>query len=262
MSARINVRTFCDPVELMNHTAVLASLPATYALNEDGATDIALVGADRAGIAAGRHSNPAAMVIANAARLSLADAELLAKDGIPAFPALRLSSLLSTIRPRSVLNQASLIRSHLTWQGDWTAAVVEHLAGLEAVCGPLADVRLLSTSPSGYAGGTVTKTGVKVLWTGVSGNATSFYELDIIGIGERLEVATTLDRSARPALVRFGSAQGIIQPHGTYEDPLRLFWRSFAADQSGASAAASMDRLVRVLDLVATLPRPSLSRSG
>ena len=81
------------------------------------------------------------------------------------------------------------------------------------------------TAVRGYVGSARTSDGVQVNWSGLATAPTSRYELDIVGLAERLEIRAELDGSARPMTVRRGHAGGLDQPLGIYETGLRLFWR-------------------------------------
>jgi hypothetical protein len=80
-------------------------------------------------------------------------------------------------------------------------------------------------SANSYAAIARTKSHAQVTWSGQATAAHPDYELDIVGVGARLEVTGTVDGSARPLTVRLGTAEGLVQPIGVFETGLRLFWR-------------------------------------
>lgn len=223
MSTYLTVRQFgrVGP----EHRATLASLPAVLRPIEAGTPDFALVGSEPEAIRDALALAPRAIVVAEPAAVTDADAVRLHGPAPLILPVLTLAESLRQVGGDDVLSKAGLVHSRLDWQADMRGSLLEHLAGLTSVVGNLTEVRLLSRSAGGYVGSARTNTGVEVNWSGLAAAPTSRYELDIIGLAERLDVRADLDGSARPMTVRRAHAGGLDQPIGVYETGLRLFWR-------------------------------------
>lgn len=236
MSGTLTIRAVGTSPSFAAHRAAIASLPASLRLVAEGQADIALVGPDAASIAAGRALAPHALVVADPARVTPAEAESLADADLPSFAALRLPPILHQADAGPALAEAGLVRSHLLWRGARREALFEHFAGLSAVLGPLLAIRCLAEGTA-YAGTAQAGNGVTVHWSGQGDAQASHFELDVIGLPMRLEIEADLDDTARPARIRTGSATGLHQPRGVFESGLRLFWRSVLADLDGRPSA-------------------------
>ncbi|MGO7860142.1 hypothetical protein ACC676_00765 [Rhizobium ruizarguesonis] len=137
-------------------------------------------------------------------------------------------------------------------------AAIEHLVALEGALGTLSDPQFLETE-RGYVGRARTGA-VEVAWSGRSGADASQYQLDIVGLNDRLEVYADLAKTSKPLLVRTGSAKGFQQPQGVYESHLRLFWRNLALDRTSEHSGTQMSRLLDAMALLGA--GPSLSGSA
>lgn len=207
------------------HRATLASLPAVLRLIETGTPDIALVGTYPEAIRDALGLAPRAIVVAEPTAISDADAARLLDAKPLVLPVLTLTASLRQVDGGNVLSKAGLVHSRLDWQADTRGSLLEHLAGLTSAVGNLTQVRLLSQNAGGYVGSARTSNGVEVNWSGLAAAPISRYELDIVGLAERLEVRADLDGSARPMTLRRAHAGGLDQPVGVFETGLRLFWR-------------------------------------
>jgi hypothetical protein len=226
MSTYLTVRQFGNVGP--EHRATLASLPGILRLTDAAAPDIALTASDEASLKEALSVSPKAIVVAEPATLDDAGWKRLTDASSMVFPALTLAANLRQISAESVPSKPGLIHSRLSWQGGAKAAIVEHLAGLATVVGQLFELQFLSYVSGGYVGSAKTGEGVEVAWSGLAGAPLSFYELDVVGLADRLEVRADLDGSARPLLLRRGHAGGLDQPAGFYETGLRRFWREAA----------------------------------
>lgn len=210
------------------HHATLASLPATLRLIENGLPDIALVGSNKAAMDEALALSPKAIVIANPTAIDATVSQQLLQASCLIIPALTLGANLSQIKRQVIPEKIGLIHSRLTSQGDTKAAIFEHLVGLANVVDGLTDLTLLSLVSAGYVASAKNDDGVEITWSGLAGAASAHYELDMVGLSDRLEVRVDLDGSARPIMIRRADAGGCIQPIGSYETGLRRFWRSVA----------------------------------
>lgn len=260
MTAFLTVRAF-GGLDL-DHAASIASLPASLRLADGGAADIAVVSSDAVSVAAGIAAAPRALVVTRPTELGADAMAALNAAGVPVFPALVLAPRLRLVDARAHIAKAGLVRSRLGWQGGLRETLLEHLAGLEAVLGALADVSLLDSGDAGHLGTARSQGGITVSWSGLHGAARGEYELDIIGLADRLEVSGELDGSARPLLVRHGSAGGLQQPHGVFETGLRCFWRGVIAELAEGSPKSQWPDFARLHALAEQLAASVPQRRG
>lgn len=259
MTGFLTVRAF-DRLD-HGHSAALASLPASFRLIESGKADIAIAAPDWAAVAAALATSPKALVVTRPALLDDAAIEALDATTIAIFPSLALAARLAAINGSRTQPTAGLVRSRLAWHGNQNETMLEHLAGLEMVLGPLSRASIVATSSNGHIGAARTGSGIAVSWSGQSDAGRPEYELDIVGLADRLEVTGELDGSARPLLVRHGDAAGLYQPHGTFETGYRRFWQAIASDFAGNLVAsrwrdfARLHALVRGLAITASMQR-------
>jgi hypothetical protein len=226
MSTHLTVRQLGQVAA--EHHATLASLPATLRLIESGVPDIALVGSGKAAIDEALALSPKAIVIADPTAIDAAVSQKLLQASCLVIPAMTLGANLSQINREETPEKIGLIHSRYTSQGDMKAAIFEHLVGLANVVNGLTDLTLLSVVSNGYVASAKNADGVEVTWSGLAGVASAYYELDMVGLSDRLDVRIDLDGSARPLMIRRANASGSIQPIGSYESGRRRFWRGVA----------------------------------
>lgn len=234
----------------LDHAIAIASLPADLR-RSGGQADVVVVGPGTntaSFAAAGRAVVIDASDLLDSRITALADG-----TGKPVYPALHLASCLAGQPVLPTLTQAGLVRSRMAWNGPLDVALLEHLAGLTALLGQLHGVRLLAQDGLAYSGSARTETGVDVLWSGEAEAAFPSYELDIVGLGQRLDITATFDGSARPLNVRHGDAQGLLKAHGIYETGMRRFWRSVVSDLRGEGTAIALRDIAPLVDLVRQL---------
>lgn len=227
MSTHITVRPFGQIAP--EHRASLASLPATLRLIETGTPDIALSAPDEPSIAEALSLSAKAVVIADPAAVDPAGLRRLEAAAPLIIPVLTLAASLRQVGADGMPAKAGLIHSRLGWQGDMKSAILEHLAGLATVVDALTDLKLLSRGAAGYVGSAKTTEGVDIAWSGSAKAIAARYELDAVGLADRLEVRAELDGSARPLLIRRNHAGGTNEPIASYETGLRRFWRDVAS---------------------------------
>lgn len=244
MTSFLTVRAF-GSLDL-DHAATMASLPASLRVVGAGQADIATTTPDLRSITAALAVSPKGLVVTQPALLDDAAIGVLGEAAVPVFPALALAPRLRLLDTGATLAAAGLVRSRLSWRGTIHEVLLEHLAGLEAVLGPISKVRILASSDNGHIGTAQTQGGIVVNWSGRNDTGQSDYELDIIGLSERLEVSGALDGSARPLLVRHGTAGGLQQPHGIFETGLRCFWRAVVSDLTEGRVAPRWPDLSRL----------------
>jgi len=251
MSPYLSVRQF-GPVA-RQHRATIASLPAALRCIDAGAADIVVTTPDLATVEAALAAAGKAIVITDPVAIGDEASRRLAEARVAVFPALLLTPSLGQLDAASSLAGAGLIHSRLNWHGDMTAAIFEHIAGLSSVVGALSEVELRAGAGQGYVGSARATSGGAVLWSGTAGSALPSYELDIVGLGERLEVRADLDGSARPFVLRRAHAGGQEQPVGIYETGLRLFWRGVVDALSGGKVMPHWSDILEYRDLAARL---------
>lgn len=245
-----------------DHAVALASLPADLRPST-GDAEIEVVSTDFVAVQAALAGSARALVIDDVAALDERTISLLDRAALPIHPALHLASSLAGTDAASFLEHAGLVRSRLAWGGSLEAALLEHLAGLVTVLGPLTEVRLLDQSRTHYSGSACTDNGVDVLWSGQVKAARASYELDVIGLADRLEIFGSLDGSARPLAIRQGSAQGVLQLPGIFETGLRRFWTTVVAERRGEGRAIAWRDVAPLVALVQRLvTSPSTSERG
>jgi hypothetical protein len=241
------------------HIAAIASLPAELRLIGGGRADIALVQPERGALGEALEAAPGAIVLDRPADLDSALHALLDRTAVPVIAVLKLAASLKPVDAQRPLVSSALIRSRLRSAEPLNTAVLEHLAGLSAILGELSNLRMLGGSGNNYAAIGRTRTHAEVAWSGQAGVANPHYELDIVGVGARLEVTGTVDRSARPLTVRLATAEGLVQPIGVFETGLRLFWRDVAATLSDGTAATPWGETKALLDQAAALASTSFT---
>lgn len=248
MSSYLTVRQFGSVAP--EHRATLASLPAMLRLTETGTPDIALTASDGEAIRDAFAASPKAIVVARPAAITDAEADRLSDAALPIFPVLTLAASLRQIGAGRIPAKPGLVHSRLDWQGDMQEGMLEHFAGLASMVGELADVTLLSHAGKGYVGSAKTLDGTDVAWSGLVDVPAPRYELDVVGLAERLEIRAECDGSARPMMVRRGHADGLDQPIGIYETGLRLFWRGVADALAEGTPATQWRDIAALRDLI------------
>lgn len=244
MDNPLHIRVFCAPERAAAHLSVLGSLPATFRVLDAGQPDIALVGPEAASIAAGLASNARALVVVDP--WAVDDIATLVGSPVAVIPVGNVLPVVSDLDAGG-LAETTLVRCSLAGRGSLAATMYEQLSALEALFGPLGGIALLSRHGPAYAGTARTGKGVEVLWSGQSEAPRDSFELDILGPAQRLEVCATPDGTARPADIRLGNADGLMQARGVYESGLRLLWRRLAADLAGGARTARLSDFVNLL---------------
>ncbi len=244
------VHPFCSNAGAKEHLLTLASLPLTFNLGDGNGVDIALVGPDDDSIGRGIAANPKCVVIDCPAAVSRDGLRMLLESGISAFPVLKVAPALKPCRSISALANAVLVRSCLSSTESAKNGRLEHLAALESVLGRLVEVTVLNDSGDAYWGIARTHdTNARVLWNGRSAADRDRFDLDVIGIEERLEVDVAFHPTAKPADIRIGARDGIRQLRGTFESGLRLFWREIALELAAESGSAiPLNAVISLLD--------------
>jgi hypothetical protein len=246
----------------LDHVAAITSLPGDLRLHSAGPVDIALVQPRRAALVEALDAAPRAIVLDRPADLDTSLLELLDRTVAPVLPVLKLAASLRLIDASRPLAASGLIRSRLRSAQSLNEAILEHLAGLTAILGSLSDVRMLGMSANSYAATARTKGHAEVTWSGQANATNPDYELDIVGLEARLEVTGVVDGSARPLLVRLGTAEGLAQPPGVFETGLRLFWRSVAGALFDGAPVPRWPATKGLLNLVNTLSLANAHPTG
>ncbi|WP_423066111.1 hypothetical protein [Devosia sp. CN2-171] len=240
------IRAFCSDETASAQRAILASLPSTFHFVDDGAADIALVTPDC--IELGLTGKPRALVLAAPCLSTEKQIDGLSGATIPTFPILHLAATMTQVLASMSVGSAVLVRSEYLSRSDKTAAWLEQLVASQVLLGTLTDIRLLVEPPHSYSGSARTTSGVPVLWGGQIGAATERFDLDIVGLAERIEVLSHGANTARPAQVTIATADGLQVKRAAYQSGLLLFWRAIAAELSG-----TMTGIPRLADIVPLL---------
>lgn len=256
MDNPLHIRVFCAPEQAEEHLSILGSLPATFRVIAEGQPHIALVGPDSASIAAGLASSPRALAVIDP--WDIDDIDSLAASPVTIVPVGKLAPLMAELDAGSV-EQIALVRCAFAGRGTLAANIYEQLSALQVLLGPLAGIATLSRQGAAYAGTARIPSGAELLWSGQSEAPQNRFELDVLGIAQRLEVIARPDGTARPAEIQLGDAGGLEQSRGVYESGLRLFWRRLAADLAGGPKTTRLadfaDLLTQIRHLITPGPR-------
>lgn len=226
-----NVRTFCPDSVRRKHALTLSSLPLSFTVDEAGTIDVALVGSGDDHIESGIAAKPKIIVLDRPARVSASGIQTLLESGIPVLPVLEVAPTLRRCKANLVLGDVMLVRSSLSSRAERQDGRLEHLLALEAVLGPLSDIKILQDTGEAYFGSGRLENGTaRVLWNGQTGTNDDRFSLDVIAMAQRLEVDVAFAPAARPAGIRLADRDGTRQLRGIYETGLRLFWREVAAE--------------------------------
>jgi hypothetical protein len=248
--SQISVRSFCPGALTAEHQAVLATLPASFGVVMEGAADVAIVDADASSIEAGLATKPRLAVLAEPSSITQASLNQLLQAGIPVLPVLRHWHVLKRNWPTTPLVDGKLVRSTFFTNRDADTALLEQLAALEGMLGPLTDTAVLSRGWGSYFGSARSSGNVPVLWSAQGAAGFESFEFDHIGLAERLEIKGTAGDVAKPAQTSHGTRAGLKQLRWIHQSGLRLFWKSVAEELSGAAVTAKLGEIAHLIALV------------
>lgn len=229
---QLKVQAFCGDTVAVPHRVAWATLPIALREVDGGNIDIALIGPDVASLEAAVSAKPRALALAVPAMTSPDQLQRLSSAGLRIYPVLRLAHIVDHAEVRSPSTGSGLVRSRLLSLSDQRSAWLEQLAALEIVLGPLQGITLLSKQDHSYSGSARTRVGLPVIWSGQTGTTVDSFELDVVGVSERIEILCGLGEIARAARVSVSTAAGERVASGIYQNGLRLFWRAIATDLS------------------------------
>jgi len=258
-NSQISIRSYCSGELAAEHRAVLASLPTTFGFVPQGSVDVAIVGADASSVEAGLAAKARLVVLAEPSSISPASLNQLLQAGVPVLPVLRLWHVLKRNWPTTPLTDGKLVRSSLLTSKDAATALLEQLAALEGMLGPLVDTAVLSQGRQSYFGSARTSADVPVLWSAQGEAGVESFEFDHIGLAERLEIKGTTGDVARPAQTSHGTRSGLDQLRWIYQSGLRMFWKAVADELSGT---AETPKLVEVAHLIALVRQISINETA
>jgi hypothetical protein len=248
--SQISIRSFCTGELTAEHRTVLASLPDSFGLVPHGSVDVAIVGTEPSSIEAGLEAKARLMALAEPSSITPASLDQLLHAGVPVLPVLRLWHVLKRNWPAPPPADGKLVRSTFLTSKDAGTALLEQLAGLEGMLGPLIDTAVLSQGRQSYFGSARTSANVPVLWSAQGAADVESFEFDHIGLAERLEIKGTAGDVARPAQTSHGTRAGLDQLRRIHQSGLRMFWKAVADELSGTAGPPKLGEIAHLIELL------------